>query len=277
MKIITDTAADITAQQAAEMDIQIVPIRIQYGQTECPMNSEEDFDAFFDLLKTQKELPKTSQPSPEEYLKYFNEAREKNEEVLVITLSSGLSGTINAAELAKKICGYEKICILDSEQAITTQRYMVESAVKMRREGKKAAEIAEYLKELRGKLTVCGMLDTLTYLKMGGRVPAALAFLGNTLHIKPVIELRDKKLVMLGKARGRKSAMQYLWHEFETRGFDERHPVYFGYTRDRAFGQEFMQLTQEKYNLKNCRLIPVGGVIGTHVGASCIAISFVHP
>lgn len=64
-------------------------------------------------------------------------------------------------------------------------------------------------------MTVCGMLDTLTYLKMGGRIPAALAFLGNTLHIKPVIELKDKKLVMLGKARGRKSAIQCLWKEFE--------------------------------------------------------------
>jgi DegV family protein with EDD domain len=204
MIIITDSAADITAEQAEEMKIRIVPIRIQFGETECPMNSEEDFDAFFDFLKEQKELPKTSQPSPEEYLKLFKEAEKREEEVLVITLSSGLSGTINAAELAKSICGYEKIWILDSEQAITTQRYMVECVVKMREEGKKAAEIAEYLKGLRGKLTVCGMLDTLTYLKMGGRIPAALAFLGNTLHIKPVIELQDRELVMLGKARGRK-------------------------------------------------------------------------
>ncbi|MGI6006772.1 MAG: DegV family protein [Ruminococcus sp.] len=276
MIIITDTAADITAEQARQLDIQIVPIRIRFGKRECPMDSEEDFDAFFDQLKVEKELPQTSQPSPEEYLKLFQEAEKKKEEVLVVTLSSGLSGTINAANLAKEICGYKSIWIVDSEQAITTQRYLVEQAVQMRKEGKKAGEIAGYLEMLRGKLTVCGMLDTLTYLKKGGRIPAALAFLGNTLHIKPVIELRDRELVMLGKARGRKGAMQYLWKEFESSRFDENHPVYFGYTRDKKFGMEFMKLTQERYGLKNCRLLPVGGVIGTHVGPSCIAISFVH-
>src|SRR5699024_2398704 len=120
---------------------------------------------------------------------------------------------------------------------------------------------------------LCGMLDTLTYLKMGGRIPAALAFLGNTLHIKPVIELKDKKLVMLGKARGRKSAIQCLWKEFEEKKPDDSHPVYFGYTLDREFGQEFMEMTRKRYGLKNCLLVPVGGVIGTHVGPSCIAIS----
>lgn len=233
MKIITDSAADITAQQAENMKIEIVPIRIQFGTRECPMDTEEDFDDFFRQLQQSRELPKTSQPSPREYLRLFSEAQQADEEVLVITLSSGLSGIINAAQLARSISGYEKIWILDSEQAITTQRYLVERA-------------------------------------------AALAFLGNTLHIKPVIELRDKKLVMLGKARGRKSAIQCLWKEFEEKKPDDSHPVYFGYTLDREFGQEFMEMTRKRYGLKNCRLVPVGGVIGTHVGPSCIAISFVH-
>ncbi len=273
MKIITDSAADITAQQAENMKIEIVPIRIQFGTRECPMDTEEDFDDFFRQLQQSRELPKTSQPSPREYLRLFSEAQQADEEVLVITLSSGLSGTINAAQLARSISGYEKIWILDSEQAITTQRYLVERAAALRDEGQDAAQIAEYLSDLRRKMTVCGMLDTLTYLKMGGRIPAALAFLGNTLHIKPVIELKDKKLVMLGKARGRKSAIQCLWKEFEEKKPDDSHPVYFGYTLDREFGQEFMEMTRKRYGLKNCRLVPVGGVIGTHVGPSCIAIS----
>lgn len=108
MKIITDSAADITAQQAENMKIEIVPIRIQFGTRECPMDTEEDFDDFFRQLQQSRELPKTSQPSPREYLRLFSEAQQADEEVLVITLSSGLSGTINAAQLARSISGYEK-------------------------------------------------------------------------------------------------------------------------------------------------------------------------
>src|SRR5699024_6544945 len=135
MKIITDSAADITAQQAENMKIEIVPIRIQFGTRECPMDTEEDFDDFFRQLQQSRELPKTSQPSPQEYLRLFSEAQQADEEVLVITLSSGLSGIINAAQLARSISGYEKIWILDSEQAITTQRYLVERAAALRDAG----------------------------------------------------------------------------------------------------------------------------------------------
>ena len=239
------------------------------------METEEDFTRFFEKLAAEKELPVTSQPSPEEYLALYEEAKENSEEVLVITLSSGLSGTVNAANVAKKMSEYDRIHIIDSEQAIITQRFLVQRAVEMREAGKTVSEIVETIEDLKKRVTVCGMLDTLTYLKKGGRIPAALAVLGNMLHIKPVIELKDKTLTMLGKARGRSGGIKYLWKEFESYEIDENEPVYFGYTSDRELGEKFMKDTVEKYGLKNYRLYPVGGIIGTHVGPACAAISFV--
>ncbi|MBS4981224.1 MAG: DegV family protein [Lachnospiraceae bacterium] len=275
MMIITDSASDITKQEAEEMDIRIVWLKTKFSDGDFPLETEEDFIHFFEKLAGEKDLPVTSQPSPEEFLHLYEEAKEANEEVLVITLSSGLSGTVNAANLAKQMSEYEKIRIIDSEQAIITQRFLVQKAAKMRAEGKAMEEIAAAIEDLKRRVTVCGMLDTLTYLKKGGRIPAALAVLGNVLQIKPVIELKDRELTMLGKARGRNGGMKYLWKEYESYEIDENEPVYFGYTSDKEIGEKFMKETVEKYGLKNYHLYPVGGIIGTHVGPACVAISFV--
>ena len=275
MMIITDSASDITEKEAEEMDIRLVWLKTKFSDGDFPMKTEEDFCQFFDKLAEEKDLPMTSQPSPEEYLEFFEEAKSKGEEVLVLTLSSGLSGTINAANLAKQMSEYDKIWIIDSEQAIITQRFLVQKAVELRKEGKTTEDIVEILEDLKKRVTVCGMLDTLTYLRKGGRIPAALAVVGNMLHIKPVIELKDKTLTMLGKARGRSGGMKYLWKEFESYDIDREEPVYFGYTSDREIGEKFMMDTVEKYGLKNYKLYPVGGIIGTHVGPACVAISFV--
>ena len=275
MMIITDSASDITEKEAEEMDIRLVCLKTKFSDGDFPMKTEEDFCHFFDKLAEEKDLPMTSQPSPEEYLEFFEEAKSKGEEVLVLTLSSGLSGTINAANLAKQMSEYDKIWIIDSEQAIITQRFLVQKAVELRKEGKTTEDIVEILEDLKKRVTVCGMLDTLTYLRKGGRIPAALAVVGNMLHIKPVIELKDKTLTMLGKARGRSGGMKYLWKEFESYDIDREEPVYFGYTSDREIGEKFMMDTVEKYGLKNYKLYPVGGIIGTHVGPACVAISFV--
>lgn len=275
MMIITDSASDITTQEAIDMNVHVVKLRTKFSDGDFPQEDEKDFQRFFEKLAEEKTLPVTSQPSPQDFLSLYEEAKNQNEDVLVITLSSGLSGTVNAANLAKQMCDYDKIWIIDSEQAIITQRYLVQKAVDMREDGKDIEDIVNTINDLKRRVTVCGMLDTLTYLKKGGRVPPALAMIGNTLHIKPVIELRDRELIMLGKARGRHGGMKYLWKEFESYDIDKDEPIYFGYTYDKEFGEMFMQETKEKYGLTNCRLYPVGSVIGTHVGPACIAISFV--
>lgn len=275
MMIITDSASDITLQEAQEMGIEMVSLQIKFSDGDFIQEKEEDFDRFFKKLAEEKDLPVTSQPSPEDFLKLYREAQKREEDVLVITLSSGLSGTVNAANLAKQISEYDRVWIVDSEQAIITQRFLVQRAVSLREEGKSVEEIVECLDDLKKRLVVCGMLDTLTYLKKGGRIPASLAVIGNMLQIKPIIELKDKVLVMLGKARGRKGAKKYLWTEFESYEIDENEPVYFGYTSDKEIVREFMEETVEKYGIKKYAMYAVGGIIGTHVGPSCIAISFV--
>lgn len=276
LQIITDSASDITREEAQEMNIFVVPLRIQFEDGECPQETGEDFPKFYERLVQSEKLPTTSQPSPQEYLGYFEAAQEKGDEVLVITLSSGLSGTIGAAETAKQICGYDKIAIVDSRQAIIAQRMVVEYALSLRNQGMELNSIVKKLEELRDHITVCGVVDTLTYLRKGGRIPAGMDIIGNVIGIKPVIVLEDCVLKPLAKVRGRKAGKKMLYRRLEQVELDERFPVYFGYSSNRKLGEEFMKETIEKYHLKNAALFPVGGVIGTHVGTDCIAISFVE-
>ena len=276
IRIVTDTASDITAWQAREMDVRLVPLSISFGDRKMPMDTEEDFQAFFEQLYEEKELPTTGQPSPEAYLKEYREAREKDEDVLVLVLSGGLSGTVHSAQMAREISGYERITILDTRQAILTQRMLVERAVLRRSQGWTVEKIAEELLEARDRLVVCGALDTLTFLRKGGRIPPGFDVIGNVLALKPIIELKDGVLVKLGVARGQRKSQEYLYREFEEFPVDPDWPVYMGYTYNRAQGESFFEETKERYGLSGSRLYPVGGVIGAHVGKNCIALAFVR-
>lgn len=240
LQIITDTASDITQEQAREMNIHVIPLPIQFPDGPCPQEHDADFGVFYERLASAKELPFTSRPSVEGYLRHFEAAHDAGDEVLVLTLSSGLSGTIESARLAKELSGNEPIHIIDSRQAIIAQRILVERAVELRDQNIATVELIRQLKALRDRITVSGALDTLTYLYKGGRIPASLAILGKSLRIKPVIALQDKVLCMVGKALGRKSAWQCLQKRFEQYPPDPNFPIYFGYSSNRNLGEQLM-------------------------------------
>lgn len=186
-----------------------------------------------------------------------------------------MSGTFNAANLAKETVGRNTIRIVDSKSAILGQRLLVEYAVKRRAEGANIETITSELETLKDRVVVLGALDTLKYLKMGGRIPSTLAVVGEFLKIKPTIILSDGVLSELGIARGNKKAIESLHKKIDMSGVDTKYPIYFGYTLDQSRGDAFMSETVQKYQMKNTIMAPVGGIIGTHVGPNCIAIAFV--
>lgn len=275
LRIVTDTASDITVEQARNMNIDVVSLDITFEDGPAPQRTEEDFRRFYQRLEACDKLPVTSRTPPEEYLNLFQDAREKGDEVLVITLSGGLSGTVDSARMAKQIADYDKIEVVDSHQAILTQRMLVEQAVKLREEGYQLQEIVQRIKNTRDQVVVCGVVDTLKYLQKGGRIPASLGTLGTLLRIKPVIILQDRVLKQLGKARGHEAGEEMLYKHMEQDGINKAYPVYFGYTSDRELAERFMQRTRERFGLTQTRLFPIGGVIGTHCGTRCVAVAYV--
>lgn len=275
--IITDTASDILESEAAETDVRLATIDIRFGDTHCARNTTEGFNLFYELLTTSDVFPQTSSPAPERYLELFREAEEKGEEVLVLGLTSTISGTVESARMAARLSGYDDhIAVMDSKQAIISQRIVVEYAARLRDEGKTLAEVVPAVEKFRDRIQICGILDTLTFLQKGGRIPKPLATVGNVLKIKPIVAVEDGVLTSPAKARGTTAAKKAIWKRLESAQVDPSWPVYFIYTSEKAMAEQMEAETREKFGLENTRIAQIGGVVGAHLGPSAFGFAFVE-
>lgn len=277
MMIVTDSASDILEDEAKQLDVRVVPLDIAFGDEHFLSNTTERFDRFYDMLAQRDDFPTTSQPSPDSYLALYDEARQNNEDVLVVALSGALSGTVESARMAARLSGWEdRITIMDTRHAIASQRLLVEEAARMRERGKSPDEIVVRLEELRDRIRICGVLDKLEYLRRGGRIPAGLAVVGDLLSIKPVVAVDDGAVVPIGKARGRRAGEKRLRQEFERIPFDRSWRVIFLFSGDREITQKFAQDFCERYNIDSVktRTIQIGPTIGAHLGPDCVGLCF---
>jgi len=274
IRIVSDSGSDITYVEAEKMGIEIVELDVTFDEFPYDLHNDLDFGVFYENLTKAKNLPRTSQVNPSQYLELFNEAKEKGEEILVVTLSGGLSGTHSSAMIALEECGYDGITVVDSRHATITQRMLVDTAIRLRNEGKSRSEIEKTLVGLQNRIGFACLVDTMTYLKKGGRIPPAMALIGQALKIKPVIGIQDGKASPIDRVRGLQAGMNSIWTAFEKDGYIEDSVVYFGYTGNRERGLSFMEETKAKYGIKNCVLYPVGSVIGTHIGPNAIAMGY---
>lgn len=276
MRIVTDSASDILFDEAIELDIDVVDIEITFEDGPHPQKELIDFEKFYERLEKADLLPTTSQPSPKSYLEIFEKAKEIQEEVLVITLSKGLSGTYNCAMMVRDMFDdNEFIHVFDSAQAVLSQRLLVNKAVELRDQGQSVSEIIAQLKELNSRIRIYAGIDTLLYLKKGGRVPSSIATIGNLLKIKPILVMKEGVLHSHSQARGKKSMKQTLLNLVNETEVDENYPILIGYTgnqQDKEVAQEFMSNLHQE----NTILYPVGGVIGCHLGPRGLLVCFVE-
>jgi len=275
IRIVTDTGSDVNHVEAKQLGVELMELEVRFDDFDYDFHNDLDFSVFYSNLQKAKNLPRTSQVNPSQYLDVFNDAKEKGDEMLVITLSSGLSGTHSSAQIAYGECGYDGITIIDSMQATIGQRMLVYQAAKLRDEGKTRAELTEIITGLSNRMGFGCCMDTMTYLKKGGRIPPAMALIGNALNIKPVISVVNGKAEAVDRVRGLKAGMRAVHNRLEREGFDENYTVYFGYTGDKERGRGFMEETAAKFGIKDYVMYGVGCVIGTHAGPGAIAVAYI--
>lgn len=271
IRIVTDSAADITQAQAREMGVEIVPLNIFFPGVQYDQQADTDFSTFYAMLESEKVFPKTSQPPPEAFAAIFAQAKEAGDGVIAILISSGLSGTVQSAKIAKDTAGHADVHIIDSQTAIMAQRILVEQAVALRDAGESLDTIVSKVNALCGRVKVFGMLDTLTYLYKGGRLSKTVAIAGNLLHIKPLVTLKNGVIALCGRGRNC-LALGKLLTEI---GFDDAYPVYFGYTPSMDNCKKLQDYAMEHYAIGHTGVFPVGGLIGAHIGHGATAMAFV--
>ena len=273
-RIITDSTADLLPEYKSR--VHIVPLTLRFGDEEFIDGVTIDHKTFYEKLIESDVLPTTSQAPPEDFAKQFEKAKEAGEEAVVITLGANFSGTYQSAVIAA--AEYENIYVVDSTSAAMGGGILVELAVKLLDEGKKAKEIAEILEKEKEKIVIVALVDTLEYLKKGGRISKTAAFAGSVLNIKPVLSVTKGEITILGKARGSKMANNLLIQEIEKAGgIDFKMPILLGYSGiSDALLLKYIEDSRHIWegNLDDVRYTSVGSVMGTHAGPGAVVVAF---
>jgi len=272
--ILTDSTSDITPEEARSKGIELVTLRVYFGEESFRDNLDITHAQFYERLAQSKTLPTTSQPTPEDFLPYFEQAKANGDEMICILLAGGLSGTLQSALIAKDLCHYPNIHIVDSTQAVIGLRMLVDLACLLRSEGRSAAEIVAEVEQARSRVRLFALVDTLEYLHKGGRLPAAAAVAGTLLKVKPLVTLKDGAISVAGKGMGTKDAMKQLLKLAGDLNADPRLPIYYGYTKDSALCDQFRTLVDEAHHPARCEVCSIGAVIGAHVGPGVAAIGY---
>lgn len=276
VKIITDSTADIGLDQAKELGIEIVPLKVIIDQKEYKDRIDLQPEQFYQLLAENDALPTTSQPSPQEFLTFYEEAKEKGDSVVVMTLSSHISGTYQSATIAKDLAEYDNIYIVDSLNATQGLRLLVEKAIVLRNEGKSAKEMFDILDEYKHRIRIFALVDTLEYFYKGGRLSKASAVAGTMLKLKPIVGLKGGLLELISKARGtQKATLKIIDIINEDGEIDLNEPISIGYTGDNVGLDKFEDTLREALGFKDVLYGFVGPVIGTHAGPGARLIAYV--
>ncbi len=275
VRIITDSGIDLPGE--VDPRVTVVPLGITFGTTTYADGVDLTNDRFYELLIESDELPKTSQATPFAYQQIFEDVRAAGDEAVVITLSSKLSGTYQSAVTAA--ADYPEVRVVDGKNVTIGQSLLVLYALRLLDEGRSAAQIADELTAAADRVCLLALLDTLEYLKRGGRIPKSVGTIGELLSIKPVVGVEDGEVVMLGKARGSKNGRNQLHQQVEKYGIDFTMPVLLGYTGLsqkllRKYLDDNRAIWEGKVAEEDLPIASVGATIGTHVGPNAIALAF---
>lgn len=273
IRIITDSTVDIADKYSTHFTV--VPLTVSFGETDYIDGVTINKQEFYQKLVSSPVLPKTSQATPEAFAKVFRKLQENGDEAIVITVSSHLSGTYQSACIAAE--DFPNVRVVDSLSVSIASGILALYALRCASNGMKLDELARHLAKKRNEIGLVAMVDTLEYLRKGGRISGAAAFAGGVLNIKPVVTCRDGELTVLGKARGSKKANNLLVEQISKDGVDFSMPLLLGYTglSDEML-QQYIRDSQSlwKGHLSNLDCVRLSSVIGTHAGPGAVAVAY---
>jgi DegV family protein with EDD domain len=276
MIIVTDSACDIRGEEVEKYNIRVIPLNVTFGDKTYKDGIDLKIDEFYEELLKGNTFPKTGSPSPQDYVDIFEEAKEKGEEVLCITISTGLSGTYQNALLAKDIAEYDKVYVVDSLSCLQGLRLEVINACRLRDEGKSVEEIVEVLEDIKHRIHIFSIVDTMEYFYKGGRISKGAYAIGSLLKIKPFITLdKDGKIVKNGQAMGYMKA--YLIAEQQPKKFpiDKEYGLFYGYTMGEKNIEKFIDKTFHKFDMDKYDVSRIGCAAGSHIGPGAVCFVYV--
>ena len=276
IRILTDSASDILPAEAATLGVDVIPLNVTLEDgTVIRDGVDLTPSEYYEHMAGCKKLPTTSQPSPELFERFYQDAAAAGDEVLGIFLSHELSGTWQCARLAADLVNVDNVLFVDSANVCLGEGLLVRLAVQLRAAGKTLVQIVTDLEHAKEHLHLVAAIDDLKYLRKGGRLPAAVAVAGGMLGIKPLITIKEGKVVMAGKARGLPGAYVALFKKIEELGgISTCADALAGYTLAPREVQPIQTYLQENLGRNEALVRQIGCVIGTHAGPGAFGLAF---
>lgn len=275
VRIITDTTSDLTMERGKELGVDIMCLRVRFGDEDYVCGKELSNEQFYEKLESSPHHPATSAVNPIEFTEVYKKYLDAGDEIVGIMFSSKMSATYQNAVIAADEFDTDKIHIIDSEIGLTGEALLVEHAVKLRDEGKSAQEIEDEIRELIPKIRVYLVVDTMEYLKRGGRISSGKAFVGSLLHVHPVMRIVADGALPIGKVKGKKSCNAWLVDKLKEEPADTDYPLVIGHSNALDRANEFEQQLRDAGITNEFKTNCIGPIIGTHAGPNCLGIGYV--
>ena len=276
IQIVSDSTCDLTHPELERLNILTLPLTIHFEQDSFRDGIDLDSKSFYAKLRNAKSLPTTSQVPPGDFEDAFVPLVERGDDVLVITIASKLSATHQSAVMAAEKVSKERIHVVDSMSGSFGTQLLIYRAVQLRDEGKMtAAQIADDLRALAPRIRLYAVVDTLKYLKMGGRLSGSAAFIGELLGIRPLVVVDKGVVHSIDKVRGTKKVLKTLHEHFLAAKPDLSYGVSFGNSVDQELMENAIAFFKPSLGSAPIYRSDLGAVIGTHVGPGVVGVAFV--
>ncbi len=270
IRIVTDSTADLPPETAAQLGITVVPLNVHFGEETYLDGVDILHDEFFQRLAAARQLPTTSQPSPGKFMEVYGPMAEAGDQVVSIHISDKLSGTLNSARQAKEQMEGASIQIIDSKQATLGNGLVVMAAAKAAQQGASLEAVLDETNRAIEQVQLFGLLDTLEYLRRGGRIGKVRGFIGTLLKVRPIITVRDGVVQSTTSVRSRSHGIQYMVTLAEERAPLKQAAVMHSSTDEEAeeLAERIRPLVADGQVLQG----RLGPVVGTHAGPGVIGI-----
>lgn len=274
VKIITDSSSEFLTEQQEKYGVSVLPMPINFAEGTYMSGVDITDYEFYAKLASSKTLPTTSMINSYTFKKAFEEELSKGNDVVAIVISSDLSVTYSQAVSAAQEVDGKRIFVVDSKNASLGQHALVIEAAKLRDKGLSAEEIFNSLNQLKEKIRLHAMIDTLKYLRAGGRLSGQAAVIGTLLHVKPMMVVEEGKVVNKGKAIGKFNAFRYIINNVKKDDIDFSKTFVLAHGCNEKMAKEFHDIFAKETGIEVTDKALVGATIGVHTGPGAVAVAY---
>lgn len=276
IRIITDSLCDLTMDYAKEIDIDILPLTVRFGETDYKCGIDLKNEDFYDKLASDPNHPSTAAVNPYEFEELFRKYIEAGDEIVAILFSKYMSATFQSAQIAVQNIDSDNIHLIDCENGAMGQALLIETAVSFRDEGKSADEIANAITSLLPKTMTYIVVDSLEYLKRGGRISKSAALLGSLIKLHPVLQVVADGAKPIDKVKGKKSCNAWLIQKLQEAPADTNYKLVIGHSNAPERAETFKKQLREAGIQNDIFTTCIGPVVGTHIGPNCLGIGYIE-